>query len=102
MNKDYYYYNYAFFLFQPIEKILYYCEELEKNFLNPRSYLIALEASLTVTKIPDQALALMEAMMKNGKPLRPHYFWPLLSSLGQKGDINGIYILNVYQFARGI
>ncbi|XP_046388703.1 leucine-rich PPR motif-containing protein, mitochondrial [Ischnura elegans] len=75
---------------RPKEKILYFCEELEKNSLNPKAHLIALEACLTMTQDRGQAFSLMEALMKKGYPPRVHFYWPLLASLGQKGDINGM------------
>ncbi|XP_071440491.1 leucine-rich PPR motif-containing protein, mitochondrial [Hetaerina americana] len=75
---------------RPVEKILFYCNEMEKNSLNARAHLIALEAALTVTKLPEQAITLMQALSENGSPPRRHYFWPILASLGQKGNIDGM------------
>ncbi|KAG8226771.1 hypothetical protein J437_LFUL006294 [Ladona fulva] len=86
----------AFFIRQlvkakrPIEKILYYCNELQKNDLNPKAHLIALEACLTLTKLPEQAFAIMDELNKNGMPPRTHFFWPLLVSSGKNGDVDGM------------
>jgi leucine-rich PPR motif-containing protein len=65
--------------FQPVEKILSICEQLEKEDLNHRALFIAVETSLQSGNI-DQALALLHVMREKNLPIRQHYFWPLLAS----------------------
>lgn len=72
--------------FQPVSKIVSYCQEFKKEGLNMYALERALEATLNNGK-PDAALALMRVMREDGSPLRAHYFWPIIvhySKLKQK------------------
>jgi hypothetical protein len=71
--------------FQPIEKIISICQELEEENLNPRALFIATESSLQSGNI-DQACALLHVMKDKNLPIRQHYFWPLLASHRKNSD----------------
>lgn len=77
----------AFFIKQlvrnnrPIEKILGMCKLMEDEGLNSRALLIATEAGLKSGNT-NHALTLLKEMKKSGLPIRQHYFWPIICSVG--------------------
>ncbi|KAH8295864.1 hypothetical protein KR018_004809 [Drosophila ironensis] len=77
----------AFFIRQlvkanrPVEKILSICKTLQAEGLNPKALTIATEAGLT-NGVVNNALPLLQEMKNAGLPIRQHYFWPLICSVG--------------------
>lgn len=68
------------------------CSTLQKEDLNPRALLIAVENSL-IQGSTEQSLALISALQDEGYALRHHYFWPVLASYGKLRDDTGVYLL---------
>lgn len=73
---------------RPLEKIVSICREMEESGLNSKALVVAAEMSLQSTNV-DLACSLLSLLKQDGFPIRPHYFWPLLSSCGRKGDTEG-------------
>lgn len=87
-------------LFQPVSKVVSYCQEFKKEGLNMYALERALEATLNTGK-PDAALALMRVMREDGAPLRAHYFWPIIvhySKLKQK-DSEFEYVYAIFSLS---
>lgn len=54
------------------------CQQLEQDEINKYASLVALETAFTERK-EEVAWALLQSLKDNGKPLRQHYFWPLIN-----------------------
>uniref|UniRef100_A0A665WZI7 PROP1-like PPR domain-containing protein n=1 Tax=Echeneis naucrates TaxID=173247 RepID=A0A665WZI7_ECHNA len=84
-----------------VEKIGHYCKELQESKLHSEPLVFSLYCALE-TKKTGMSLELMKIMEEQGLPLRPHYFWPLLThhlknnnSAGVLEVIKGMQDLNV-------
>ncbi|XP_077470216.1 leucine-rich PPR motif-containing protein, mitochondrial [Stigmatopora argus] len=62
----------------PLEKITHYCKELQDANLHTSSLIFTLSCALEAKKI-DLSLNLMRKLKDENLPVRPHYFWPLLT-----------------------
>ncbi|KAM9344741.1 leucine-rich PPR motif-containing protein, mitochondrial [Symphorus nematophorus] len=73
----------------PLEKIGLYCKELQESNMHtaPLSFTLscALEAKKTGT-----SFELMKMMKEQGLPIRPHYFWPLLTQHVKDNNTAGV------------
>ncbi|XP_049788788.1 leucine-rich PPR motif-containing protein, mitochondrial [Schistocerca nitens] len=74
---------------RPVEKIVSICREMEESGLNNKALVLAAEMSIQSSNV-EQACCLLSLLRQDGFPIRPHYFWPLLTSCGRKGDTEGI------------
>ncbi|XP_054455932.1 leucine-rich PPR motif-containing protein, mitochondrial [Anoplopoma fimbria] len=62
----------------PMEKIGRYCNELQEANLHSSALSFTLSCALEAKKTA-MSLALMKMMKEQNFPIRPHYFWPLLT-----------------------
>ncbi|XP_035519728.1 leucine-rich PPR motif-containing protein, mitochondrial [Morone saxatilis] len=62
----------------PLEKVTYYCKELQESNMHDTPLNFALSCVLE-NKKTGMAIELMKIMKKQDLPIRPHYFWPLLT-----------------------
>uniref|UniRef100_A0A665WYU5 PROP1-like PPR domain-containing protein n=1 Tax=Echeneis naucrates TaxID=173247 RepID=A0A665WYU5_ECHNA len=83
-----------------VEKIGHYCKELQESKLHSEPLVFSLYCALETKKTGTAHL--MKIMEEQGLPLRPHYFWPLLThhlknnnSAGVLEVIKGMQDLNV-------
>lgn len=76
---------------QPLESILEACSETEQR--NP--YLLESVLEAAVQYRPTLAAELMDTITEHGRPIRPHYFWPLIKRAANAGDVQGesLYII---------
>ncbi|XP_061767188.1 leucine-rich PPR motif-containing protein, mitochondrial [Nerophis ophidion] len=72
----------------PLEKIRHYCKELQDSNRHTSPLSFTLMCALEAEKI-DVSLALMKMMQEQNYPIRPHYFWPLLSQLAKDNNTTG-------------
>lgn len=61
-----------------IEKIRLYCNELQELKLHSKPFTFTLFCALE-SKKSEMSFKLMEMMKEQDLPIRPHYFWPLLT-----------------------
>ncbi|XP_064172695.1 leucine-rich PPR motif-containing protein, mitochondrial [Anguilla rostrata] len=73
---------------KPIEKIRQYCRELQDAKLHCWALQFTLQCALEAKKA-GMAMELMKVMKEEGLPIRPHYFWPLLSQYQKDKDTQG-------------
>ncbi|XP_037128630.1 leucine-rich PPR motif-containing protein, mitochondrial [Syngnathus acus] len=73
----------------PIEKIGHYCKELQGSQLHTSPLTFALSCALEAKKT-DVSLELMKMMKEQNLPIRPHYFWPLLTQPVKDNNANGV------------
>uniref|UniRef100_A0A4W5NPE3 Leucine rich pentatricopeptide repeat containing n=1 Tax=Hucho hucho TaxID=62062 RepID=A0A4W5NPE3_9TELE len=74
---------------KPVEKVARYCKELQDSSYHatPLQFTLycCLEAKKTAT-----AVEVMKMMKEQGQPIRPHYFWPLLTQHAKDQNTTGI------------
>ncbi|KAG7462652.1 hypothetical protein MATL_G00187000 [Megalops atlanticus] len=63
---------------KPVEKLQTYCKELQDSGLHASALQFTLYCALEAKKT-GMAVHLMKVMKEQGLPIRPHYFWPLLT-----------------------
>lgn len=68
----------------PLEKILFYCKQLQPN--NPRALLRCTEVALQL-KNTELAMRLIHELRNQGLPVRPHYFYPILLTKKAADDV---------------
>ncbi|XP_064110943.1 leucine-rich PPR motif-containing protein, mitochondrial-like [Macrobrachium nipponense] len=61
-----------------VDLLVEMCQQLEQDEINKYATLVALETAFIEHK-EEVAWALLQSLKNNGKPLRQHYFWPLLN-----------------------
>uniref|UniRef100_H2LIH3 PROP1-like PPR domain-containing protein n=1 Tax=Oryzias latipes TaxID=8090 RepID=H2LIH3_ORYLA len=72
-----------------LEKIFHYCKELQELNLHSAPLTFALSCSLEAKKI-GSSLELMRLLKEQNLPIRPHYFWPLLTQPLKEKNIAGV------------
>nr|XP_046213284.1 leucine-rich PPR motif-containing protein, mitochondrial [Oncorhynchus gorbuscha] len=74
---------------KPVDKVARYCKELQDSSYHatPLQFTLycCLEAKKTAT-----AVEVMKMMKEQGQPIRPHYFWPLLTQHAKDQNTTGI------------
>uniref|UniRef100_A0A8C7RXD9 Leucine-rich pentatricopeptide repeat containing n=1 Tax=Oncorhynchus mykiss TaxID=8022 RepID=A0A8C7RXD9_ONCMY len=74
---------------KPVDKLARYCKELQDSSYHttPLQFTLycCLEAKKTAT-----AVEVMKMMKEQGQPIRPHYFWPLLTQHAKDQNRTGI------------
>ncbi|XP_017287636.1 leucine-rich PPR motif-containing protein, mitochondrial [Kryptolebias marmoratus] len=73
----------------PLEKIVHYCKELQEMKMHSTPFTFALSFALEANKI-GISVALMELLKEQNFPIRPHYFWPLLTHPLKENNIAGV------------
>ncbi|KAM9804120.1 leucine-rich PPR motif-containing protein, mitochondrial [Neosynchiropus ocellatus] len=73
----------------PTDKILHYCKELQESRTHSSPFTFVLACALESKKMR-LSFELMKNMKEQGLPVRPHYFWPLLTPLAKEKDIAGV------------
>ncbi|CAN9499622.1 unnamed protein product [Ophioblennius macclurei] len=76
----------------PVEKIASFCKELQESSFHSAPLSFALSCALEAKKI-DMSMQLMKLFKEQNLPIRPHYFWPLLTQ--QLKDKNSDGVLEV-------
>ncbi|XP_077193639.1 leucine-rich PPR motif-containing protein, mitochondrial [Paroedura picta] len=73
---------------KPAAKLKQFCDELKEDNLHGTPLQFTLHSALELKK---EALAidLMKIMKKEGLPIRPHYFWPLLTKHKKTKNVQG-------------
>ncbi|XP_074531608.1 leucine-rich PPR motif-containing protein, mitochondrial [Halichoeres trimaculatus] len=74
---------------RPLEKINSFCKDLEDSKLHSSSFSFALCCALEANKTA-MALELMKILKEQDFPIRPHYFWPLLTQHLKDKSIAGV------------
>ncbi|XP_061600932.1 leucine-rich PPR motif-containing protein, mitochondrial [Cololabis saira] len=62
----------------PLEKLVHFCKRLEELNLHNAPLTFTLYCALGAKKI-DTSFTLMKLLKEQNLPIRPHYFWPLLT-----------------------
>ncbi|CAL8254083.1 unnamed protein product [Lota lota] len=62
----------------PVEKVTHYCKELQESNLHTTPLHFTLACALEARKT-DMCLSLMKVLKEQGLPVRPHFFYPLLT-----------------------
>uniref|UniRef100_A0A8C7GFU3 Leucine rich pentatricopeptide repeat containing n=1 Tax=Oncorhynchus kisutch TaxID=8019 RepID=A0A8C7GFU3_ONCKI len=74
---------------KPVDKVARYCKELQDSSYHatPLQFTLycCLEAKKTAT-----AVEVMKMMKEQGQPIRPHYFWPLLTQHAKDQNTTGM------------
>ncbi|XP_074142805.1 leucine-rich PPR motif-containing protein, mitochondrial [Sminthopsis crassicaudata] len=73
----------------PFNKLEEFCEKLKEEKLHVAPLEFTLLCALRAKKT-DLATDLMKALKQQKAPIRPHYFWPLLTKHQKNKDIQGI------------
>ncbi|XP_049456394.1 leucine-rich PPR motif-containing protein, mitochondrial [Epinephelus fuscoguttatus] len=73
----------------PLEKIGRYCKELQDSNLHTSAVSFALSCALEARKTA-MCLGLMKIMKEQDFPVRPHYFWPLLTQHLKNNNVEGM------------
>ncbi|XP_042312254.1 leucine-rich PPR motif-containing protein, mitochondrial isoform X2 [Sceloporus undulatus] len=73
---------------RPVAKLKYFCEELKKANMHTAPLQLTLLCALESKKAA-LAFDLMKIMKKEGLPVRPHYFWPLLVGHQKEKNVQG-------------
>uniref|UniRef100_A0A8C6KF66 Leucine rich pentatricopeptide repeat containing n=1 Tax=Nothobranchius furzeri TaxID=105023 RepID=A0A8C6KF66_NOTFU len=74
---------------KPLEKIAGFCKELQELKLHSAPLTFTLFCALEAKKI-STALGLMKLMKEQNLPIRPHYFWPLLTQPLKDNNVAGV------------
>lgn len=74
----------------PIHETLALCEELKRLGVGDKAILEAAEASLANGQT-ENSYSILLALKNDGFPIRPHYFWPLLASVGKANNLAGVF-----------
>uniref|UniRef100_UPI00398E714A leucine-rich PPR motif-containing protein, mitochondrial n=1 Tax=Pristiophorus japonicus TaxID=55135 RepID=UPI00398E714A len=81
----------------PLDKLCHFCEGLKGANLHATPFQFALYCALDAKKT-GMSLELMKIMQKEGFPVRPHYFWPMLAQHQKEKNIQGtIEVLKAMQ-----
>ncbi|XP_024152765.1 leucine-rich PPR motif-containing protein, mitochondrial [Oryzias melastigma] len=72
-----------------LEKVAHYCKELQDLNLHSAPLTFVLSCSLEAKKI-GTSLELMRLLKEQNLPIRPHYFWPLLTQPVKENDVAGV------------
>uniref|UniRef100_A0A8C7RYW7 Leucine-rich pentatricopeptide repeat containing n=1 Tax=Oncorhynchus mykiss TaxID=8022 RepID=A0A8C7RYW7_ONCMY len=76
---------------KPVDKLARYCKELQDSSYHttPLQFTLycCLEAKKTAT-----AVEVMKMMKEQGQPIRPHYFWPLLTQHAKDQNRTDVYV----------
>ncbi|XP_069787166.1 leucine-rich PPR motif-containing protein, mitochondrial isoform X2 [Narcine bancroftii] len=82
---------------KPLDKLQYFCEGLKEANLHSSPIQFALYCALDAKKAA-MSVELMKIMQKEGLPVRPHYFWPLLAYHQKEKNMHGtIEVLKAMQ-----
>ncbi|GLD63944.1 leucine-rich PPR motif-containing protein, mitochondrial [Lates japonicus] len=73
-----------------VEKISHYCKELQESNLHSSPFIFSLQCALEA-KNTDMSLKLMKILKEQGSPIRPHFFFPLLSPHLKDNNTAGDY-----------
>uniref|UniRef100_S4RAY7 Leucine-rich pentatricopeptide repeat containing n=1 Tax=Petromyzon marinus TaxID=7757 RepID=S4RAY7_PETMA len=63
---------------RPVEKLVKFCDTLQEKQMHTSALMFTLRCALEANK-KDMAVQLMKHASKTGLPVRPHFFWPLLT-----------------------
>uniref|UniRef100_A0A3Q0RVT7 PROP1-like PPR domain-containing protein n=1 Tax=Amphilophus citrinellus TaxID=61819 RepID=A0A3Q0RVT7_AMPCI len=72
-----------------LEKIIDYCKELQESNMHTSPLSFTLSCALEAKKT-GQSLELMKLFKEQNLPIRPHYFWPLLTQHVKENNIAGV------------
>lgn len=72
-----------------LEKVLRYCKELQELNLHTMPLTFTLSCALEAKKL-GTSLELMQLIKKQNFPVRPHYFWPLLTQPLKENNVAGV------------
>ncbi|XP_067844873.1 leucine-rich PPR motif-containing protein, mitochondrial [Heptranchias perlo] len=82
---------------KPLDKLCQFCEGLKEANLHSTPFQFALYCALDAKKT-GLSVELMKIMQKEGFPVRPHYFWPVLAQHQKEKNIQGtIEVLKAMQ-----
>uniref|UniRef100_A0A3B5M0T3 Leucine-rich pentatricopeptide repeat containing n=1 Tax=Xiphophorus couchianus TaxID=32473 RepID=A0A3B5M0T3_9TELE len=70
-----------------LEKVVRYCKELQELNLHTSSFTFTLSCALEAQKL---GKSLMKTVKEQNLPVRPHYFWPLLTQPLKENNVAGI------------
>ncbi|XP_077351806.1 leucine-rich PPR motif-containing protein, mitochondrial [Festucalex cinctus] len=73
----------------PLERISRYCKELQDANMHTSPLTFILSCALEAKKT-DVSLELMKTMKEQNMPIRPHYFWPLLTQHVTDNNVAGV------------
>ncbi|XP_051275059.1 leucine-rich PPR motif-containing protein, mitochondrial [Dicentrarchus labrax] len=73
----------------PLEKLAHYCKLLQESHMHDTPLNFALSCVLE-NKKTGMAIELMKIMKKQDLPIRPHYFWPLLTQHMKDANTAGV------------
>nr|XP_020455637.1 leucine-rich PPR motif-containing protein, mitochondrial [Monopterus albus] len=72
-----------------VEKISHYCRYLQESNLHTAPLSFALYCALEARKT-GMSLELMKILKEQGLPIKPHYFWPLLTQRMKENNTAGV------------
>ncbi|XP_041645384.1 leucine-rich PPR motif-containing protein, mitochondrial [Cheilinus undulatus] len=73
----------------PLEKLGHFCKELQDSKLHASPFTFTLSCALEAKKI-EMSLELMKMLKEQDFPVRPHYFWPLLTQHQKDKNTAGV------------
>ncbi|XP_060103537.1 leucine-rich PPR motif-containing protein, mitochondrial [Heteronotia binoei] len=73
---------------KPVTKLKHFCDELKGANFHTAPLQFTLRTALELKK-DALAIDLMKIMKKEGLPVRPHYFWPLLAEHQKQKNVQG-------------
>lgn len=85
----------------PLEKISRYCKELQDSSLHTSALAFTLSCALDAKKTA-MSLELMKMMKEQDLPVRPHYFWPLLTQHLKDRNVAGQKVAAVLEVVKGM
>lgn len=80
-------------MLQTVKEITSMCDKLEKDGHTKYGLFIALESCFTHGNV-DLTLDLLRALKNKQEPIRNHYFWPAMATLGKTGRTERKQIAN--------
>uniref|UniRef100_A0A6B2E5A6 Putative bicoid mrna stability factor n=1 Tax=Phlebotomus kandelakii TaxID=1109342 RepID=A0A6B2E5A6_9DIPT len=80
----------------PVARILSICDDIQKEGLNSRPLLIAIEAGLNQGSA-EIVIPLLKRAQEMGFPMRQHFFWPLICSAAKSGAKGVVGVLKQMQ-----
>lgn len=73
-----------------LNRILEFCQKMYNNGLHEYIYEDSAKALIIHGK-PEDAFKFFHEMKNVGRPIRCHYFWPILSAFSKTGNVEGIW-----------
>ncbi|XP_007551253.1 leucine-rich PPR motif-containing protein, mitochondrial [Poecilia formosa] len=88
-NLGYFFLRHCVNMGTALEKIVHYCKELQESNIHTSSFTFTLSCALEAKNL-GMSLELMKTLKEENLPVRPHYFWPLLTQPLKENNVDGV------------